>query len=184
MPGRRPGTGGAGSYPHLGEIIRQRKICVVFSSAQDVVELPLMQAVGVDLLVMQPRGTDKLMWFVAEADLVAQPMIGGKWLVLGEPRGECARRDSESIAFLDTVKDPSLAPNTPLRGIWGLSRGFSRSGVLCMHTAHRFSGGMDGLAPCGYACRCYRARPQNIHHILQPVCVDTDYIVRQENLLP
>jgi hypothetical protein len=43
---------------------------------------------------------------------------------------------------------------------------------------------VSGLVPCGYAYSDCTARPQNIHHILQLACEDTDYIVRQENLLP
>jgi hypothetical protein len=70
---------------------------LVFRVAEQVGELPLMDAIVVDLLVVEPGGAEKLVRPELMEELWAQTGIGGQLPVLGKPLGEGSRTDAYAL---------------------------------------------------------------------------------------
>ena len=74
------------SYPLCSNAPRfERLECVVFGSAEKGGELPLVDAVVIHLLVMEPGRADELVRLEVREELCTQARIGRQWPVLGQP---------------------------------------------------------------------------------------------------
>ena len=73
---------------HLGEVGRKRLECLMFGSVQKSTKLSLVDAIVIDLLVMEPGGADELVRFEAMEEFRAQARIGGQRPIFGQPLGE------------------------------------------------------------------------------------------------
>src|SRR5690349_12012105 len=86
---------------HLGEVGLNGLECLVFGSTEEVGELSLMNAVVVDLLVVEPGGADELVRPESMQEYRAQPRIRGERPVLGKPLRERAGTEVQAETFPD-----------------------------------------------------------------------------------
>ena len=111
--GMRAGNG------HLGQVGFNGSECSVFRSAEEVRELSLVNAIVVDLLVMESRGADELVRPESMEELGAYARIGRQRPVLGKPLREGPVADAEAEAFLDVGRNtlPGLTLVVAYEGI-------------------------------------------------------------------
>src|SRR5438128_11214235 len=86
---------------HLREGGFERLECLVFGSAEERRELPVMDAVVVDLLVVKPGGADELMMPKLREEFCAQTRIGGQLAIRSQPLGEGPGADVHAEPLLD-----------------------------------------------------------------------------------
>ena len=77
----------------------------MLGSVQEIAKLSLVDAVVVDLLVMEPGGTDELVQLVLMEEFRAQARIRGERPVLGKPLRERPGTDPEAEVFLEVGHD-------------------------------------------------------------------------------
>ena len=86
---------------HLREVGLDWPECLVFGSAEEICELPLVDAVVVHLLMVKTRGADELVWPELRKERWSQACISGQLSILSKPLGESAGADAEAKAFLE-----------------------------------------------------------------------------------
>jgi hypothetical protein len=87
---------------HLGKVGLDGSECLVFGSVEEIRELSLVNAVVVDLLVMEPGGTDEGVRREAREGMRAQPRVGCQRPILGKPLQE----GTGAHAYAETLLDP------------------------------------------------------------------------------
>jgi hypothetical protein len=91
---------GAGSG-HLGEVHFERLEYLVFRHVEEVGELPVVDAVVIHLLVVEPGGTDELVRPESMQERCTQACVGRQRPVLGKPLRERAGTEMQTKAFPD-----------------------------------------------------------------------------------
>jgi hypothetical protein len=89
---------------HVGEVIGDRLKCLVFAGVEDMIELALVNTVGVDLLGVQPGRADEAVRRVCMPCLIAKAGKGAERTVCSQPAGDGARVDSEAETAADVVR--------------------------------------------------------------------------------
>ena len=88
---------------HLGKVRCNRAEGLVLLFGEDEGELALMQAVGVDLLVVESGGADEGVRREAREGAGAQARVGGEFPVLGQPLREGTGTHAEAETLLDPL---------------------------------------------------------------------------------
>ena len=70
---------------HVGEVLCDWLECLVFARSGDEIEFTLMDAVQVDLLVVEACRADELVRGEGVSSLLSQAVIGGEVAVLSKP---------------------------------------------------------------------------------------------------
>src|SRR6266446_2058594 len=86
---------------HLHEVRLNGLESLVFRSVEERRELPLMDAVVVDLLVVKSCGANQLVRPERMEERWAQTRISGQLPILGKPLGEGAGTDAQAEPLLD-----------------------------------------------------------------------------------
>src|SRR2546428_13266019 len=86
---------------HLREVGLDRSECLMFGSVEERGELSLVDAVVVDLLVVEPSRTDELVRPKLRQDLCAQTGIRRQRPILSKPLGEGPGADAHAEPLLD-----------------------------------------------------------------------------------
>ena len=92
-------TGGG----HLSEVRCNGAESGMLLFGEDEGELALMQAVGIDLLVMEPGGADEGVRREACEGAGAQARVGGEFPVLGQPLRKGTGAQAQAETFLDPL---------------------------------------------------------------------------------
>ncbi len=85
---------------HLGEVGLDRSEGLVFRSVEEVGELPLMDAVVIHLLVVEPGGADELVRPKSMQEFGAQQCIRRQRPILGKPLRKGPGAEVQAKAFL------------------------------------------------------------------------------------
>src|SRR5712691_9544612 len=86
---------------HVREVSLDRLECLMFGSVEERGKLSLVDAVVVDLLVVEAGGADELVRPELRQELCAQTGIRRQLPVLGKPLGEGSGTDAQAEPLLD-----------------------------------------------------------------------------------
>ena len=86
---------------HLGQVRLDGSECLVFVLAEERCKLPAVDAIVIDLLVVEPCGADELVRPELRQERCPQARIGRQRPILGKPLGERPGAEGEAKTFLE-----------------------------------------------------------------------------------